>query len=130
MWRPAASRVLSEPNPGKCGAIDLQTPFADVVKTSRLYEENQFIMVLVHNMFERDLIIMSASTSGANVSSAVMLPRRAALTRLAWLVRLFDRPDSPDELRHMADAQLRDIGIERHRIGPALEPGRAHWRSW
>jgi uncharacterized protein YjiS (DUF1127 family) len=88
-------------------------------------------MVLVHNMFERDLIIMSASTSGANVSSAVMLPRRAALLmRLAWLVRLFDRPDSSDELRHMADAQLRDIGIERHRIGPALEPGRAHWRSW
>jgi uncharacterized protein YjiS (DUF1127 family) len=87
-------------------------------------------MVLLHNMFERDLIIMSASNSGANVSSAVMLPRRAALTRLAWLVRLFDRPDSSDDLRHMADAQLRDIGIERHRIGPALEPGRAHWRSW
>jgi uncharacterized protein YjiS (DUF1127 family) len=74
---------------------------------------------------------MSATTSGANVSSAVMLPRRAALlTRLAWLGRLFYQADSPDELRHMGDAQLRDIGIERHRIGPALEPGRAHWHSW
>jgi uncharacterized protein YjiS (DUF1127 family) len=74
---------------------------------------------------------MSASTSGANVSSAVMLPRCAALlTRLAWLVRLLNRPDSPDDLRHMADALLLDIGIERHRIGPALEPDRAHWRSW
>src|SRR5215211_1541702 len=113
MWRPAASSVLSEPNPGKCGAIDLQTPFVDVVKTSRLCKQNQFIMVLAHSMFEKDLIIMSALSSGANVSSAVMLPRRAALlTRLAWLVRQFDRLDSPDDLRQMADAQLRDIGIE------------------
>jgi hypothetical protein len=74
---------------------------------------------------------MSASTSGAKVFSAVLLPRRAALlTRLAWLIRLFHRPDWPGDLRYMADAKLRDIGIERHRIGPPMEPHRAHWRSW
>ena len=76
---------------------------------------------------------MSASTSGANVSSAVMLPRRAALLmRLAWLVRLFDRPDSSDELRHMADAQFaisgsNAIGSARH-WSPAARIG-AHGES-
>jgi uncharacterized protein YjiS (DUF1127 family) len=82
-------------------------------------------------MFEGDLIIMSASTSGANVSPAVLLPRRATLSLcLASVVRLFQRPDALDDLRHMADAQLRDIGIERHRIGPAMAPDWARWRLW
>jgi uncharacterized protein YjiS (DUF1127 family) len=101
------------------------------LKTSRLSERNQFIIVLIHNMFEGILTIMSASTSGANVSPAVLLPRRAMLIlRLAWLVRLFQRPDALDDLRHMADAQLRDIGIERHRIGPAMAPDCGRWRLW
>jgi hypothetical protein len=55
---------------------------------------------------------MSASTSGANVSPAVLLPCRATFFLcLASVVRLFQRPDALDDLRHMADAQLRDIGL-------------------
>jgi uncharacterized protein YjiS (DUF1127 family) len=50
--------------------------------------------------------------------------------RLGWLIGLFHRPVSLDDLKHMSDAKLRDIGIERHRIGPAMEPDRARWRSW
>jgi uncharacterized protein YjiS (DUF1127 family) len=88
-------------------------------------------MVLIHNTFEKDLIIMTASTSGANISPAVLLPRRALrAVGLAWLIRLFHRPDALEALRPMADAQLRDIGIERHRIGPAMEPDPARWRLW
>jgi hypothetical protein len=74
---------------------------------------------------------MRASTSGANISPAVLLPRRTALPmRLGWLIGLFHRPVSLDDLKHMSDAKLRDIGIERHRIGPAMVPNRARWRSW
>jgi uncharacterized protein YjiS (DUF1127 family) len=101
------------------------------LKPSRLSKRNQIIIVLVHNMFEGVLTIMSASTSGANVSPALLPPRRATLLlRLTSVVRLFHRPDAFDYLRHLADAQLRDIGIERHRIGPAIAPDCARWRLW
>jgi uncharacterized protein YjiS (DUF1127 family) len=73
---------------------------------------------------------MSASTSGANVFPALLLPRRATLLLRLAFVRLFQRPDALDDLRHLADAQLRDIGIERHRIGPAMAPDCARWRLW
>ena len=88
-------------------------------------------MLLIHDTFEKDLIIMSASPWGANVSPAVLLPRHSARPmRLAWLIGLFRRSDSLDDLRHLPDAQLRDIGIERHRIGPAVELHRTRWHSW
>jgi uncharacterized protein YjiS (DUF1127 family) len=83
----------------------------------------------MRHTFEKDLIIMSASPWSADVSPAVLLPRRSARPmRLAWLIGLFR--DSLEDLRYLADAQLRDIGIERHRIGPAIEPDRARWHSW
>jgi uncharacterized protein YjiS (DUF1127 family) len=88
-------------------------------------------MLLIYHTFEKDLIIMSASPWGANVSPAVLLPHHSARRmRLAWLIGLFRRPDSLEDLRHLPDVQLRDIGIERHRIGPAAEPHHARWPSW
>ena len=74
---------------------------------------------------------MSAPPQAANVSAAVLSARRSALAmRLAWLIRLFHRRDSLDDLKALTDAQLRDIGIERHRIGPSIEPDRTPFRSW
>jgi uncharacterized protein YjiS (DUF1127 family) len=88
-------------------------------------------MILAHNILEEDLIIMSASPSAGNASSAVLLPRNTALALLhSRLIGLFQRQDSLDHLKTLTDAQLRDIGIERHRIGPSLEGDRARWRSW
>jgi uncharacterized protein YjiS (DUF1127 family) len=90
-------------------------------------------MVLITQYIEKDLIIMSAPPAVGKASPSLLLlrPRRSALTMLlAWLIRLLYRHDSLDDLKALTDAQLRDIGIERHRIGPSIDRDRDRCPSW
>ncbi|MGH6873370.1 MAG: hypothetical protein ACREDW_00025 [Aestuariivirgaceae bacterium] len=74
---------------------------------------------------------MTAFPSPGNGSPAILLPRRSArIGFIARLTRLFHRREVHDGLRTLSDIQLRDIGIERHRIGPSIDPDRTRRPSW
>jgi uncharacterized protein YjiS (DUF1127 family) len=82
---------------------------------------------------KKDLTIMSALPPAGKANSLLLplqLWRSPVAVLLARLFGSWRRQDSFDELRGLTDAQLRDIGIERHRIGPSVSRDLDRLRSW